>query len=488
MGKEIIPKRIGPWPYPKKDGKSRVADFDEVQISFTEDEAVREANRCMLCPVPACVRACPVNSDILGMMKNIQKKKFNEAFMLLRETNCIPSSTARVCPHLDNLCEASCILTNYGDPISIGMLQRFVSDWSLKNSEYKEPEIAKKTGKRIAIVGGGPTGLAAADLLVRYGHNVTIFDVHNKLGGTAMFGIQNYYLPKDILELEIGRLKKMDIKIRTSVEVGSQISLGDLFDEGFNAILISTGAKRIAPFEIEGKNFNGVFDAYQFLITLDQMDIYKNPKRSIPYKIGEKILIIGGGDTAVDTARTLIRLGAKEVTMMYRRSDKEMTAYLEGLEMAREEGVKIEYLQAPIRLIGDKEGWVKEAECVKMKLGEFDSSGRAQPLPIKGSNFMLKVNTVFIAIGRSPSTFIQEKENIKMDKWGGIIVNSNTYQTSYPGVFAAGDVVTGESLVIKAMREGRKAAQRIHEYLMNSPERLDLFQRYFNERYIHKKV
>ena len=488
MGREIIPKRVGPWPFPRKDGNSRTETFDEVQISFTESEAIEEANRCILCPIPACVRACPVNLNVLGMMREIQEKKFGEAYRLIRETNCIPGSTARVCPQLDDLCEANCVISKRGDPLSIGMLQRFVTDWSFKHGEIRDLDIAESTGKQVAVVGGGPTGLGAADLLLRYGHKVTIFDIHDKLGGTARYGIPNYHLSKNILDSEVDQLRKMGIEVETKVKIGSQMSLRDIFKEGFDAILIATGAKEVTPFEVEGRNLHGIFDAYEFLITLDEMEYYKNQQQRIPFKIGKKVLVVGGGDTAMDAARTSVRLGAKEVTMMYRRTDKEMTAYRQGRVLAKEEGIKIEYLQVPIRFIGDKEGWIIGAECIKMKLGEPDASGRARPVPIEGSNFILDVDTVLIAIGRGPGTFIQEKENIKKEKWGGIIVDNETNETSFPGVFAAGDVVTGESLVIKAMGQGRIAAQRVHEYLIDSKTCLDLSQKFFTQRYGRKPV
>jgi glutamate synthase (NADPH/NADH) small chain len=422
------------------------------------------------------------------MMKNIQEKKFSDAYMNIRETNCIPGSTARVCPQLDDLCESNCVISKRGDPLSIGMLQRFVTDWSLKHGEIKRPEIEESTGKRVAVVGGGPTGLAAADYLVRYGHKVTIFDIHDKLGGTARYGIPNYHLSKNMLDAEVDHLRKMGIEVVTKVKIGSQMSLRDIFKEGFDAILVATGAKKVTPFDVEGRNLHGIFDAYEFLITLDEMGYYENQKQRIPFKIGKKVLVVGGGDTAMDAARTSVRLGAKEVTITYRRTDKEMTAYRQGRMLAKEEGIKIEYLQVPIRFIGDKEGWIKEAECIKMKLGEPDVSGRARPVPIEGSNFTLEVDTVLIAIGRGPSTFIQEKENIKKEKWGGIIVDNETNETSLPGVFAAGDVVTGESLVIKAMGQGRNAAQRVHEYLTDAKTCLNLTEKYFTQRYGRKPV
>ncbi len=486
MGKKIIPKRVGPWPFPKKKGRNRVQNFEEVQICYTEYEAFEEANRCILCPIPACVRACPVNSDVLGMIMNIQERKFGEAFKKIRITNCLPSSTARVCPQLDDLCEANCVLNKRGDPISIGMLQRFVADWSLEHRELENPPVADSSGKRVAIVGGGPAGIAAADLLVQAGHSITIFEANSKIGGTAMYGIPNFHLSKDLLESEIKIAQDMGFKVRTGAKVGEKISLEEIFDEGFDAILIATGAKNVTPFNVEGIDLKGIYDAYEFLITLDKMEVYKYPNKDIPFQIGKKVLVVGGGDTAIDVARTSVRLGSKKVTIMYRRSDKEMTAYRLGREMAKEEGVEIYYLQVPVRFEGDKDGWVSKAECIKMRLGEYDDSGRARPIPIEGSNFVIDVDTVFIAIGRRPNTYLQKKENIKMKKWGGIIINPETYETSYPGVFAAGDVVTGETLVIKAMREGRKAAQRIHEYLTDSKEKTDLFQRYYNERYITK--
>lgn len=488
LGKQIIPKRVGPWPYPKKEKERRAESFEEVQLCYTEEEAIEEANRCILCPVPACVRACPVNSDVLGMMKSIQERDFGGALKKIRETNCLPGSTARVCPQLDDLCEANCVLNKRGDPLSIGMLQRFVADWGHEHGELEIPEVAESTGKRVAVVGGGPAGLAAADLLVQSGHSVTVFDAHNKLGGTAMYGIPNFHLSKDVLDSEIERLKDLGVEARINVKVGGQLSLEEIFDEGFDAILIATGAKNVTPFKVEGLDHKGIYDAYEFLITLDEMEFYKHPDKEIPFQVGEKVLVVGGGDTAIDAARTSVRLGAKEVTIMYRRSDKEMSAYRFGRDMAKEEGVKIEYLTVPVHFIGGKDGRVKKAECVKMRLGELDDSGRARPIPIEGSNFTIDVDTVFIAIGRGPNTYLQEKEEIKMEKWGGITISPDTYETSYSGIFAAGDVVTGETLVIKAMGEARKAAQRVHEYLIGSQERLDLFQRYFTERYGRKAV
>jgi glutamate synthase (NADPH/NADH) small chain len=485
--KEIIPKRVGAWPFPKKNKKQREKNFKEVQICYSEEEAVTEAKRCILCPVPSCVKACPVNSDVLGMMEDIQERKFDSAFKKIRETNCLPGSTARVCPQLD-LCEAKCVLSRRGDPVSIGMLQRFVSDLGIEQGEKIMPDIAKRSGKSVSIVGGGPAGLSAADLLLRAGHKVTIFETQRKLGGTAMYGIPNFHLPKDLLDSEIKQLKDMGMEVRPDSKVGSSISLEEIFEEGFDAILIATGAKNITPFNVEGVDLKGVYDAYDFLINLDRIEFYKNPKINIPYQVGNKVLVVGGGDTAIDASRTAVRIGAKEVTQMYRRSENEMTAYRLGREMAKEEGVKIKYLHVPTRFIGDEKGWVKEAECIKMRLGEPDDSGRARPIPIEGSEFKIDIDTVFIAIGRGPNTFLQEKENIKMEKWGGITINPETYETSYEGVFAAGDVVTGETLVVSAMAEGRKAAQRVHEYLTQSVERLNLYEKYFNERYQPKAI
>jgi glutamate synthase (NADPH/NADH) small chain len=480
--REIKPKRIGQWPYPKKEGRNRTDNFEEVQISYSEEEAVNEANRCILCPVPACVRACPLNSDVLGMMKSIQERDYRGALEKIMETNCLPGSTARVCPQFDDLCEAHCVLNKRGEPVSIGMLQRFVADWGVEH-KIEPSRIIDSTGKRIAIIGGGPTGLAAADLLMQYRHQVTIFDSNKKLGGTARYGIPNFHLSKKLIDAEAKRLEDMGLMSRMNINVGDGISIEEIFDEGYDAILIATGAKNVTPFKAEGSDLKGIYDAYAFLINLDQMEYYLNPEQDIPYEIGKNVLVVGGGDTAIDAARTSVRLGAEKVTMMYRRSEKEMSAYKFGREMAEEEGVEIEYLTVPICFIGDDKGWVKKAECIRMKLGESDQSGRARPIPIEGSEFVIDVDTVFIAIGRGPNTSIQEKEDINMETWGGIIIDPETYETSYSGVFAAGDVVTGETLVIKAMNEGRKAAQRVHEYLIKTDKKVDLFQRYFNERY-----
>jgi len=486
LARQIVPKRVGPWPYPKRSPEERKRGFEEVQVGYTEEEAVAEANRCLLCPVPACVKSCPVNSDVLGMMKGIQERNFKEAFWRIRETNCLPGATARVCPQLNGLCESNCVLNKRGEPLSIGMLQRFVADWVREHGEPVDPEVGEKTGRRVAIIGGGPAGLAAADLFVQYGHGVTIFEAKEKLGGTAMYGIPNFHLSKDVLEYEIERLKKNGVEARTGVKVGESIGLADLFEEGFDAVLIATGARDVIPFKVEGADLKGIYDAYEFLIKLDELEIYKGDGREVPYKIGRKALIVGGGDTAVDAARTALRLGAEDVTIMYRRSEKEMPAYRLGIEAVKEEGIKIDYLAAPIRFIGDEEGWVRRAECIRMRLGEPDSSGRARPIPIEGSNFTVDVDSVFIAVGRGPNTDLPRKEGIKMERWGGIVIDPETGETSIPRVYAAGDVVTGETLVVKAMSVGRRVAQRMHENLMGYTERLDLSKRYFDERYGRK--
>ncbi len=478
----IKPKRVGGFPRPERPPEERVRDFNEIFIPYTEGQAIEEAKRCILCPIPQCVKACPVRTDVPGMIEYIQKGDFRKALEMLRETNCLPGTTGTVCPQLGKLCEANCVVGKVGEPVAIGLLQRFLADWERKNRILPK-EIPWTTGKSIAIIGGGPAGLAAAELLKRYGHRVVIFESKPMMGGTAMYGIPEFHLSKEVLSWEVEYIKALGVEFRTGVTVGKDLRLKDIFEEGFDAILITTGPGDVKRLRVPGEDLKGVYNAYEFIFDVNEAILEGRPLDELPYRIkGMRVAVIGGGDTALDASKLALRMGAKEVIIVYRRSEAEMPGYFVSRNEAKAEGVKLMILTNPVRFIGGEDGWVKQMECIKMRLGEPDESGRRRPIPIPGSNFIMDVDAVIVAIGRGPNSFLARVEGLEMTRWGGIKINPETYETSMPNVYAAGDVVTGETLVVEAMAEGRKAAQRIHEKLMGLPP-TDLDKLYFEERY-----
>lgn len=481
---KLILKRVGGWPYPERPPEIRIKDFDPVTLNYTPEQAVEEAKRCILCPLPACVKACPVKVDVPGMMKAVASGNFAEGAKILRETNCLGGTTGSVCPQLGGLCEASCVLNKNGEPVAIGMIQKFLIYWEIQNNVKPVALNVKPTGHSVAIVGAGPAGLAAADLLLRYGHDVTIFEAMPEAGGTALYGIPSFHLDKSLIRHEVNYLKEMGVKIKTNVMIGRDLRIKDLFNMGFEAVLITTGPSEVIKLNVPGEDLKGVYSAYSFLTDINRALLENRPLSSLPYKLnGGRYIIVGGGDTAYDAAKMAVRLGASEVIIMYRRTEKEMPGYWLSREEAKKEGVKIMPLTVPIKFIGDENGWVKQAECIRMRLGEPDASGRPRPIPIPGSNFIVDVDVVLIAIGRRPNKYLAEVEGLKLNEHGGIAINPETYETSIPRVYAAGDVVTGETLVVKAMAEGRKAAQRIHEMLMGLTEHVNLDKKYYDERY-----
>jgi glutamate synthase (NADPH/NADH) small chain len=418
--------------------------------------------------------------DVRGMCESVSQRKFDEAFERIRETNALTSLTGRCCPQLQGLCEDACVMKWAGQPISIGMIQTYVSDRTRrKNDEPYLPKVEADTGKRVAVIGGGPSGLAGAELLRRFGHKVKIFEQFDKLGGTARYGIPDYHLPKAVADEEIDLVLKMGVEVQTNVRVGDKISLHDLFDEGFAAVLVTTGPADVRKFEAPGADLEGIYDAYTFLrdVYLKGVDNYlNNPKYEVD---GEEVLVVGGGDTALDAARTAIRLKAKSVTMMYRRSEKELPADPILVEEGVEEGLQLSFQSNPKSFEGDGTTHVSRAIVSKMDLGNLDSSGRSEPQAIPGSEYFVNASIVLLAIGRGPSTFLSRQEGINMGKQGEIVIDDR-YQTNLTGVFAGGDVTTGETLVGKAMGSGRDAAQRVHEYLMGlGDQHISLYEEYF---------
>ena len=452
-------------PIPKQAPEVRRRNFNEVALGYNEEQALAEASRCLQCPKPQCVLGCPVEIDIPAFIKLMKDKKFDEAIKKIKEKNCLPAICGRVCPQ-EEQCQKFCVLGKVGDPVSIGRLERFLADWE-RQTGIACSEKAPSTGKRVAIIGAGPAGLTAAADLVKLGHEVVVFEALHYPGGVLMYGIPEFRLPKSIVQAEAEYVKKLGVEIRVNCLVGRTFTIPELLKTGFDAVFIGTGAGLPQFLGIPGENLAGIFSSNEFLIRVNLMKAYKFPECDTPIRIGKKVVVIGGGNVAMDSARSALRLGAEEVCIVYRRSREELPARKEEIENAEEEGIVCKFLANPVRFIGDEKGWVKAMECVCMELGPPDESGRRRPIPIKGSEFIMDVDTVIVAIGRTPNPIVQSTtEGLKATKWGTVIADENG-KTSIEGVYAGGDIVTGEATVISAMGAGKKAAKAIHEYLMS---------------------
>ena len=404
--------------------------------------------------------------DIPAFIRLIRERKFEEAIKKVKEKNSLPAICGRVCPQ-ENQCQKFCVLGKIGDPVSIGRLERFVADWELKRG-LEAPEKPAPTGKKVAVIGAGPAGLTAAADLAKLGHKVVIFEALHLPGGVLMYGIPEFRLPKRIVQAEVDYVKKLGVEIRTDCLIGRIHTIPELLkEEGFDAVFIGTGAGLPRFLGLPGENLGGIYSANEFLIRVNLMKSYNFPQYDTPIRIGKKVAVIGGGNVAMDSARSALRLGAEEVYIIYRRSRKEMPARAEEIENAEEEGVIFKLLTNPVRFIGNEQGLLKAMECIRMKLGEPDESGRRRPIPIEGSEFTIEVDTAIIAIGRTPNPIIQRTtEGLEVTRWGTIVADENG-KTSIEGVYAGGDIVTGEATVISAMGAGKRAAKAIHEYLMN---------------------
>jgi glutamate synthase (NADPH) small chain len=476
---KVEPNRVGAFPFRKSDPEERKKNFSEVQQSYSEEDVMKEANRCLLCGTPVCIDACPVLLDVRGMNEAVARGDFKKAHERIRETNPLLGVTARCCPQLQGLCEDACVLRWSGQPIGIGLIQRYVADWEHRQQQQPDPSVSSETGKKVAVIGAGPGGLAAAELLKRYGHHVTIYEELSTPGGTAWYGIPDYHLPKDVLLYEGERIKGMGVEIKIGVKVGKDITLSQLSDEN-NAILIATGSKDTVKLDTPGVDLKGIYDGYQFLETVfvNGIDAYMNNNNSNRYDLGKEVIVIGGGDTALDCARTALRLTRGNVVIVYRRTENDMPADPIMLEEAKEEGVKFRFLAEPKSYEGT-DGHVMAATMNSMQLGAPDQTGRRSPQPVPGKEFKINCSSVLLAVGREPNSFLQIKAGLKTSKKNSIAINGQ-YKTSMKGVFAAGDVTTGETLVVKAMSSGREAAQRVHEYLMNLEENhMSFYERYY---------
>ena len=451
-------------PMLKQAAEVRIRNFREVALGYSAEEAMTEAKRCLQCPKPRCIQGCPVEIDIPTFIRFISEGKFREAIDKIKEKNSLPAICGRVCPQEDQ-CQKLCALGRVGDPVMIGRLERFVADWE-REQGVRMPEKAPSTGKRVAVVGSGPAGLTAAADLAKLGHEVVVFEALHVPGGVLVYGIPEFRLPKSIVQAEVEYIKKLGVKFQLGYLIGRIYTIPELLKKGFDAVFIGTGAGLPNFLDIPGENLGGIYSANEFLIRVNLMKAYAFPEYDTPIRIGRKVLVIGGGNVAMDAARSALRLGAERVCIVYRRSREEMPAGKEEIENAEEEGIVCEFLTSPIEFIGDEKGWVKAMKCIRMELGPPDSTGRRKPIPIAGSEFTISTDTIIIAIGRTPNPIIQQTtEGLKVGKWGTIITDDDG-RTSMPGVFAGGDIVTGEATVISAMGAAKKAAKTIHEYLI----------------------
>lgn len=464
---KINPKKT---PMKEQDPKERIKNFNEVPYGYTEEEAIIEAERCLQCKIPKCVEGCPVNVDIPGFIKAIKERDFDKAIKIMKNTNSLPAITGRVCPQEDQ-CEMKCVLGKKYEPVAIGRLERFIADWDAKRGMVI-PEINEHYDLKVAVVGAGPAGLTCAADLAKMGYKVTIFESLHEPGGVLIYGIPEFRLPKSIVKREVDYLKKLGINIICNFIVGRTLNLDDLFKEGYSAIFLGTGAGAPQFMKIPGENLLGILSANEYLTRINLMKGYMFPEFDTPIKKGGTVAVIGAGNVAMDAARSALRLGAERVLIVYRRTEAEMPARIEEYHHAVEEGVEFLWLTSPTRYIGNSEGWVEEMEVIKNELGEPDESGRRKPVPIKGSEYRIKVDTVIVAIGTVPNPLIARTSGLKTGKHGVVLADENG-RTSKVGVWAGGDIVTGAATVILAMGAGKKAAYDIDRYL--------------KEKYIYKK-
>ncbi|MCK4547181.1 MAG: NADPH-dependent glutamate synthase [Candidatus Eisenbacteria sp.] len=452
-------------PMPQQDPQLRVQNFDEVALGYSRKQALKEASRCLECKKQPCVAGCPVAVDIPGFISDMKTGNFMGAIHKIKRTNSLPAICGRVCPQEDQ-CEKLCVLSKKGEPVAIGRLERFAADYEFQQGDIRAPEKPKETGKRVAIVGAGPGGLTAAGDLAKKGHRVTVFEALHKPGGVLVYGIPEFRLPKRVVQTEADYVSKLGVEIRTSYVIGKSDTIDALFDDGYDAVFVATGAGLPYFMRIEGENLNGVYSANEFLTRANLMKAYLFPEYDTPVRVAENVVVVGGGNVAMDSARVAARLGAKRVFNVYRRSRQEMPAREEEIENAEAEGILLTLLTNPVRIIGNDGGWVTGVECLKMELGEPDASGRRRPVPIEGSEHVVPAEVVIIAVGQGPNPLIgRTTPGLELNRWGNIIADEETGKTSKRGVFAGGDIVTGAATVILAMGAGRNAAQSIDQYL-----------------------
>jgi glutamate synthase (NADPH/NADH) small chain len=448
---------------PEQAPKLRIQNFNEVALGYQRENALKEASRCLNCKNSPCVEGCPVNVQIPVFIKKIKEGDFMGAIHTIKETNALPAVCGRVCPQ-ESQCESKCVLGKKGEPIAVGRLERFAADYEMAQGDVRAPAKPKATGKKVAIIGAGPSGLTVAGELAKAGHDVTIFEALHKAGGVLVYGIPEFRLPKAIVQREVDYVEKLGVKIRPNMIVGTTVSMEEL-KKDYDAIFIGTGAGLPYFLDIPGENLDGVYSANEFLTRANLMKAYLFPEYDTPIRMAKNVAVIGGGNVAMDSARVAKRLGAQNVYLVYRRSRAEMPARAEEAHHAEEETIDFRLLTNPVGITGEN-GWVTGLECVKMELGEPDASGRRRPVEIKGSNHVIPVEVVIVAIGQGPNPILtQNAEGLALRKSGNIEADPETGKTSLKGVFAGGDIVTGAATVILAMGAGRKAAKAMNEYL-----------------------
>jgi glutamate synthase (NADPH/NADH) small chain len=461
-GEKTVKAKKERTPMPEQPAEERRKNFNEVALGYTKENALTEASRCLSCKEPKCVEGCPVNVDIPGFIKLICEEDFSGAIEKIKGTNTLPAICGRVCPQ-ETQCEALCVLGKKGQPVAIGRLERFCADYESQQG-VKVPEVSEPTGKKVAVVGSGPAGLTAAADLAKMGHKVTVFESLHKAGGVLSYGIPEFRLPKAIVHQEVDYIKQLGVEFKPNYIIGRIKTLDELCDE-FDAVFLGTGAGLPSFMGIPGENFNGVYSANEFLTRVNLMKAY-DPEYDTRVRLGKHVVVVGGGNVAMDAARSALRLGADEVSIVYRRGEDEMPARREEIEHAKEEGITFRLLTNPVRILGDEKFNATAVECIKMELGEPDKSGRRSPVPVEGSEFTVPADVVVIAIGTSPNPMIfKGSEGLDQNKRGTVIADEETGETSKCGVFAGGDVVTGAATVISAMGAGKKAAKAIDEYL-----------------------
>lgn len=451
-------------PVREQDPKVRAANFEEVCLGYNQEEAVKEASRCLNCRNAKCVKGCPVSINIPGFIERVKEGKFQEAAEEIAKASALPAVCGRVCPQ-ESQCEGQCIRGIKGEPVSIGKLERFVADWSRENGFVPEkPETTN--GKRVAVVGSGPSGLTCAGDLAKKGYEVTIFEALHEPGGVLLYGIPEFRLPKEgVVKPEIENVKKLGVKIETNVVIGKSVTIDELLEEeGYEAVFIGSGAGLPMFMGIPGENANGVFSANEYLTRSNLMKAFCEDYDT-PIAAGKNVAVVGGGNVAMDAARTALRLGAK-VHVVYRRSEAELPAREEEVHHAKEEGIIFELLTNPVEILTDEKGWVKGMRCIRMELGEPDASGRRRPVPVEGSEFVIDVDTVIMSLGTSPNPLISRTtKGLEINRRKCIVAEESSGRTSKEGVYAGGDAVTGAATVILAMESGRAGARGIDEYL-----------------------
>jgi len=459
---DMSPKKV---PMPEQAPEIRNKNFEEVALGYTEEMAVAEANRCLNCKNPLCMNGCPVHVKIPEFIALVAERKFKEAYRKIQETSSLPAICGRVCPQ-ESQCEKYCVRGKKGEPVAIGRLERFVADWYM-NHEKDAPEKPQSNGKKVAVVGAGPSGLACAGDLAKLGYQVTIFEAFHTPGGVLVYGIPEFRLPKEIVKQEIEKLKELGVTVLCDMVIGKVLSVDELLKEqGFDAVFIGTGAGLPGFLGIEGESLNGVYSANEFLTRINLMKAYRFPEFDTPIYMGKHVVVVGGGNVAMDAARSAKRLGAETVSIVYRRSEEEMPARLEEVHHAKEEGIEFRVLSNPMRILGDSDGWATGIECERMELGEPDASGRRKPVPVPDSAFTIEAEVVVIAIGQSPNPLIKDTTpDLETNAKGCIVVRDESGQTSKEKVFAGGDAVTGAATVILAMGAGKSAAAAIDEML-----------------------